>query len=349
MSISQKRNPALDVIRIFALICVIGVHFFAQNEFYVSIIAGKRMYLMTLLRNAFMICVPLFIILSGYLMSKKTLTKKHYWGLEKTISIYLIISIITIIYKAIFLKEVYPLKSIIFQILEFSGAPYSWYIEMYIGLYLMIPFLNILYNNLKTKKQKQALIFTLLILTSLPNIVNVHRHILPNWWARIYPITYYFLGCYLHDFPLKISKKKLALLFFITVILFGSFNFTLSYGQNYINGAWQDWGSLPIVVMTLCAFSFIINLNFKKISETTKIILAKISDLCLGAYLISYIFDQFYYRKLNAYVKEVPLRLNYFILMVAAVLISSLIASWIVNTVYTLIKKFILYKLQKKS
>ena len=32
---------------------------------------GKRMLVMTVMRSAFMICVPLFIMLTGYLMSRR--------------------------------------------------------------------------------------------------------------------------------------------------------------------------------------------------------------------------------------------------------------------------------------
>lgn len=348
MSIDQKRNPALDIIRIIALTGVIAVHFFLNTEFYYFIVAGKRLFLMTVLRNALMVCVPLFLILSGYLMNKKSLSKKYYYGLEKTISIYLSISIITILYRSIILKESYSFGGVIFQILGFSAAPYSWYIEMYIGLYLLIPFLNVLYNGLEGQRQKQVLILTLLFLTSLPNIVNTQQDILPNWWSIIYPLTYYFLGCYLNEFPWKCSNRLNACVFFTMVVLFGSFNFVMSHDRLYFDGPWQDWGSLPIVIMTICVFSFVLNLNLQKLSTTIRNCLAEISDLCLGVYLISYIFDSCYYKILNTRVTEVPLRLNYFPLMVIAVLISSLVGSWIVNRIYISIK-LILARIRNKT
>ena len=95
---------------------------------------------------------------------------------------------------------------------------------MYIGLFLLIPFLNIIYNNLKSQKHKQILVWTLFCLTILPSMFNIFNFetshwwavpsssdifskIVPAWWINFYPITYYFVGCYLREYGLKIKTK----------------------------------------------------------------------------------------------------------------------------------------------
>lgn len=54
----QKRNTSLDLLRIIALFCVISVHFFLNNGFYDQTVVGKRMFIMTVMRSTFMVCVP---------------------------------------------------------------------------------------------------------------------------------------------------------------------------------------------------------------------------------------------------------------------------------------------------
>ena len=71
----SRRSSALDITRIVALFTVISVHFFLNNGFYSEPMFGKRMLVMTVMRSAFMICVPLFIMLTGYLMSRKSLSR----------------------------------------------------------------------------------------------------------------------------------------------------------------------------------------------------------------------------------------------------------------------------------
>ena len=152
----KERKFELDLIRCFALFSVIAVHFFLNTGFYNEIIVGKSFYLMTLIRSFFMVCVPLFIILTGYLKNKKSLSKKYYLGIVKIIAIYLIVSIICLIFKRVYLLEEISFKTAIKQILNFSAAPYSWYVEMYIGLFLLIPFLNLIFNNLKNQKEAKC-------------------------------------------------------------------------------------------------------------------------------------------------------------------------------------------------
>ena len=72
---STKRNPAMDIIRILAFFFVVSIHFFLNNDFYLTPVKGERMFIMTIMRSCFIICVPLFITLSGYLLRKKQLEK----------------------------------------------------------------------------------------------------------------------------------------------------------------------------------------------------------------------------------------------------------------------------------
>lgn len=68
---TQNRNPAMDLIRCVALLCVVGVHFFMHTGFYEQTVQGVGMYIAMVLRTFLMVCVPLFLILSGYLMRTK--------------------------------------------------------------------------------------------------------------------------------------------------------------------------------------------------------------------------------------------------------------------------------------
>lgn len=64
---TRKRDLRLDIIRCIAAFSVISVHFLSHIQYYEASMEGRRMFLMTLMRTAFMVCVPLFLILTGYL------------------------------------------------------------------------------------------------------------------------------------------------------------------------------------------------------------------------------------------------------------------------------------------
>ena len=131
-----SRDPSMDVIRCFALLCVIAVHFFLNIKFYDSEVAGPRMVLMTLMRTSLMVCVPLFILLSGYLMCRKAPNKAYYAKISKTIVIYILASLCCLAYKWACQDAELTLSGTLTGILAFTAAPYSWYIEMYLGLFM---------------------------------------------------------------------------------------------------------------------------------------------------------------------------------------------------------------------
>lgn len=136
----KMRNPAADVIRCLACYLVVSVLFFANGGAYSVDIHGKRMYVMIMIRCTSIICVPLFLILSGYLMNKVSLSRLYYIKRIKIIVVYILASIMCEIYNVIYLHQNRTLLDCIKGILAFESAKYSWYVEMYIGLALLIPF-----------------------------------------------------------------------------------------------------------------------------------------------------------------------------------------------------------------
>lgn len=329
----NSRNSALDILRIFAFFCVISVHFFLHIGFYNTLITGKEMYIMMIMRTFFMVCVPLFITLSGYLLINKVPGKKYYKGIIKTLFIYVAVSVICIIFKHFFMEQPYTFGGAIKGILNFTGANYSWYIEMYIGLFLLAPFLNIMYKG--AGKHKKTLIITLIFLTALPQLVNGYMTIIPQWWVGFYPVTYYFLGCYLREFPINLSKKQLfpTLLFF--TILLGSFNYITGKNEFFKWTPLQDYGSIFTLILTIITFLFILKLNPQ--NKVVKKILMYISDLTLGAYLISYVFDMVVYTKIYPNLNLFSHKIFYYPLFVPVIAVCSLIGSLAVNLLYKLI------------
>lgn len=348
----KTRDTSLDVVRIFAVFSVISVHFFLNSGFYQEQITGNAMFGMVFVRSFFMVCVPLFLLLTGYLMSQKTLSKKYYLGIVKTLGIYVLASIACIIYKNMKVPGTYDVKGAILEILSFKAANYSWYIEMYIGLFLLIPFLNLMYRGLKDKKQKQGLIVTLLFLTAIPVVINIHdfytegwwqqpsisnayNKLIPGFWTAIYPLTYYFIGCYLKEFGLSVNKLFSWLFLLFALLFTGSFNYYRSFNGTFAWGSWQDWGALFNVVLAVLVFHIIVKTQWiKKLPSGLKTVLKWLSDLALGAYLVSYIFDSEFYPVLKEHIPLFTERFRYFPVIVLAVFLCSMILSAVLNLIY---------------
>lgn len=240
------------------------------------------------------------------------------------------------------------------EIISFNVGNYSWYIELYLGLILIIPFLNVMWNTISDKQGKKILIVSLIFISSLPSVINVYnfkmsgwwsspiisteyQKIIPDSWSALYPITYYMIGCYLKDFRLSIKKSINFILIVLTICAYGTYMYWRNKGSVFVNGAWCQWYSFFVVILTTLVFNVIIGMDFSKTPNKIRAIAKFISDLTLGAYLVSVIFDIAFYDVLRAKIEIMPQRLNYYIVMVPAVFLCSLILSFIIECVYRLI------------
>lgn len=299
------------------------------------------MLFMCMVRSLFMVCVPLFMILSGYLMWQKTLSRVYYKGLLKTLEIYVLASIACLLFKRFVQGDVeVTVRSGILAILDFDAANYAWYIEMYIGLFLLIPFLNLAYHGLKSQREKQVLVATMILLTLVPRLLNNFNFTVDGWWASpstadkydplvpgfftaMYPITYYFIGAYLREFDWKISKKKNFALLILAVVLFGCYNYWRSDGGKFVWASNSTWGGENLITASLL-FTLLVHIKTEKWPAAFKSALTYISNISLGLYLVSWIFDRIVYDGfLKPAVPEITERWKFYPLAVPAVFLGA--------------------------
>ena len=354
----ESRNTAMDVIRCFALFTVVATHFYSYTGYLRHPMEGFVMYAMTILHQVTLVTIPLFLMLSGYLLKNRKPNRKYYAKLGKTLCIYVLASLFCTVHYYIY-NRIWglPSNSLVFQLISifsYTAAPYGWYINMYISLFLIIPFLNVLYNNLESQRTKQYLILAMLFMSSLPNVVNIFRFddlqwwiqpssvgtyhpLIPDWWYDSYPITYYFIGAYLQEYPLKLKRKQKILLLIGCIFAFGTFQYYRSYPSDYSAGVWQDWGSLFLAIQAVLYFDLLAGLDYSGFSPKLRRLLATASNLSLGAYLVSSIFDEIFYSILKQFVEDVPSRFPWYFVIVPVILICSLALSAVLERIWQML------------
>lgn len=292
-------------------------------------------------------------------MNIKELNRNYYLGIKHTLIVYVIVSIIMIIFRSAYLGDGFGIWRGIHSIINFTGAPYAWYLEMYIGLFLLIPFINLIYTGLDSEKNKKYLIYTMLFLTAVPlffnhlgpnnakevlnpeKIENIYK-IIPSYWTVIYPLTYYFIGAYISEYGIKISSKSLIITFLIVWIGFAAFLCYRSQNIFYYQGEYQSWGSFPIVVMSTIVFELMRRIDFSWISTPGRSILKELLDACLGAYLISYMFDKLVYAQFTNEIDIFQRQFPYILITVPLIFIGSLMVSVLINHSIKIISKKVL-------
>lgn len=358
----MNRNSTLDRIRITALFTLIGYHFLYYMGFYEATCTGWQMLVMCIIRVLFSVNIPLFLLLTGYLMTNKKLEKAYYKKCTRTIWIYLLCCVSSTLYRFVVGGIVTSPYEFLKTVLNFTCCPYAWYVEMYLGLFLLIPFLNVLYHNLPSKCWKQVLVVTFIALTTLPSFFNVYRFeelqwwtqpqsnndffkIVPGWWMAVYPITYDFIGNYIREYGVKIKRSITGILIIAVSALMGCYSYWRSIPGAYNWGPWQDWNSWVNVLMGVLVFAFILGeerkqdvTNQQNASWTRY--LATISKCVFGAYLLSWIAEEVVYHFLPKEQIAVPDRIIFYPVIIVVMGVS-LLLSGAINIVYDMALKVI--------
>lgn len=334
----QTRNVGLDLIRSCAILFVIAGHFFSlHTAFKTSTFEGTSLFIQATISFLFYTGVSLFLLLTGYLNTNKSINKKYYKGGVRVIISYLLFSLITIIFRKYYLHESLSWIQWGLKVLDFSAIPYGWYIEMWIGLFLLTPFLNLLYKTIPDQKQKLILVGTLYIMTALPDLLNRYGvHLVPGFWQQCFPLTFYFIGAYIHEYKPTIRKGWAWMIILGICLINPIFNLIFIHNHTLVQicGSSNGVFGIPIAVLFFLLF-YQLDIH----SKMNKKILAKISVLSLDMYLCCYIFDAIYYPyfKEHYFVNQSQFGI-YFFILVPLVFISSFAVAWLKERTFKLLK-----------
>lgn len=350
----KKRLIGLDIVRTAAILFVITLHATSLSGVFdgeKNIFWGVCLYL----RQLCMSCVPLFLILSGYLQKNKKLSASYYFGV---IPLYLSYAVISALCMLAYAVQGYmngnmdlTLVTAVYKILDFSANGYAWYFEMFLGLFLLIPFLNALYGAVETKRGKLVLILTLAFLTLIPDTVSgfapyyagtssVTLNIFPDFFKTIYPVTYYILGSFIAEFKPKLKGAKKLVALCAPIIPAG-----IIAAYSYARGgyAWymfNGFQTLTVALTAVCVFLALYDVDFDIVP--IKKVFSFISKNTFEMYLFSYLWDNLFYSVLGLGAK-LPLAL-----MVVLVFTCSLASAALVGVAIKPVSKGIIGVLNKK-
>lgn len=215
---TKERNIGIDLLRIFAMLCVVLVHVLSHGGAMeaAALVGGGRYYALKLIQVFGYCAVPVYAIISGYVGVGRKSKFSNLFSLMFTALFY------TILFSAIF----YFLKPDEVGVREMLKAmiPDYWYLLCYCGLFLFMPFLNHILETLeqKTLFQILLLIFVIFSCTS-PIFMAMGRDPfgLLEGFSVLWLIVFYLVGGYLKLYGICKTKikTKMSLLLFGCILL----------------------------------------------------------------------------------------------------------------------------------
>lgn len=317
----KKRDLNLDLIRAAAVTMVVAVHFFLNCGFYETPLTGFRMVAATAVRTLLMVCVPLFLLLTGYLRAGKAWSPGYYRGLGPILLTYFLCSLVCLAFRTVYLRETLSVLDWVRGLLHFDGAPYGWYVEMFIGLYLLSPFLNTMWNALEERAQ-WALLLSVIALTFFASFCNILWHtrvglrLFPEWWRQLWPIGYYLLGMALRKKPLRLRWHVAVVLVMFSTLVGAALHIVGNWGEAV---RWFDlthWDGPFTAVSAVLLFSAMVQWPVERWPLVLRKGIGKVAELSFAIYLLSYISDQLLAAALRETVPVVESRLGWGVLFV---------------------------------
>ncbi|MBR5094678.1 MAG: acyltransferase family protein [Oscillospiraceae bacterium] len=292
----MKRDANLDLIRSVAIVFVLLLHFVMGSGWYGMPDLGFAGWTMELCRALFVSCVPLFLLLSGYLCAEKTLSARYYLGLVRIYVVYLLSCALSLFVRIVVLKEDIGLRQAVGSIFSHQANEYSWYVSMYTGLFLLIPFLNAGYAALKSRRQRRVLVWTLVYLSAVPSLLNMRLHLYEVWWPRLYPLAYYFIGVYLRGYRPRLRTGALAGLLLAALLAAATLDhFASTPGPfNWADYTWYD--GFQTMAIAVLVFLLLLSLDLSRCPKGVAGAIGLVAKLSFTVYLFSGVTDLLIYR-----------------------------------------------------
>lgn len=319
-----RRSYGLDAARAAAGTLVLSVHYFQNYGFYSEPVMGKSMLLACIVRMLCMTCVPLFLLLTGYLCVNRKWGKGYYRKLLPILLTYLLAGTACIAFRIHWQGAALSPREIVRSFTDYSACYHSWYIEMYIGLFLLSPFFNAAWHGLG-ETGKKALVLTLTGLTALPSVVNQLGPVVPDWWTEIYPLTFYAAGAWLREHPIRWKGWKLLACWLGLAALVGVKGYVTAAGGAYSWMPEDNWKSLALLAQSVCLFSCLNQCTGERVPGPVRWCVGRVARLSLAMYLVSYVAEQIIYPVLAQAVPAVYQRIWWMPVALPAVVLCSLL------------------------
>ena len=282
----KSRNIGIDIIKLLAAFLVILLHtqvnYFDESSFTLNY--SLRSALFYMIRYISMCCVPLFLMSTGFLQCRKSLSAEFYIKIKSVLIPYFTITAAGEVFLHASGRHCEDFKELIYAFLGYSSNDYSWYIAMFIGLYVIIPFLNTLWNALD-RRHKLYLLIILVTLTVLPSVQSLPGipKILPEFWCGAYPITYYYTGAYIREFKPGRNLALLPAAVFMPLCM----QYAVSGNGRYVWYVMNGFNSVSAYTISLLIFVLL----YEKKRPKLKII-GRLSAMSLYIYLVSFYTDR---------------------------------------------------------
>ena len=203
----ELHNYGIDLLRVISMLMIIAHHISIHGEVSLDIINANYILLKAVLPLGGKTAVNIFILITGYYVSKQPTVKMHkIMNLIFKMTLFSLILTgmaavfgIVPISKKLFIKALFPVL---------FGNNY-WFVITYIELILIAPLLNIVINGITNRQFKRYLMGAIIAFCIFPTVFGqmIEINDLGNS-NLVWFVIMYFIGAYAREYVKEIKNKS---------------------------------------------------------------------------------------------------------------------------------------------
>lgn len=286
VQIMLKKNINIELIRIIAMIAVVGHHYFRHGGGIEWAAFGTREYVIFWIVDAFLfVCVNLFVLISGYCLVNAPFKLSRFinlWVMVVTYSLFC-----TLIYH--YSENEVSTMSFIKAFIPFTTQAY-WFMTAYSVMLFCSPFLNMAIHSMSKIQHQLTVLGIIFIFSIVPTFFVWARDLITTGMDYQWFIALYIIGAYIKKYGLKFSTKQALAGYILSSLITGGLRIPLGtlsiklINSDVLAGLFFRYNS--VTVLAASVFLFWWGLRIEIQSENIKGIINSISPLTLAVYLI---------------------------------------------------------------
>ncbi|EQC2550382.1 acyltransferase [Enterobacter sichuanensis] len=282
----------INLCRAVAICAIVMIHT-TSFYFYTFQVGSEPWWVGNILNSASRWAVPLFVMISGFLLLNRGKTENVRLFYSRRLSKILVPIIFWSIFYLIFFKYAIMKGASSFgfeQALDklISGRPYShmWFLFMMVGLYIFTPAIDRVFNLLNRLQIFILLMMWFSFSITYTVLLNIYPFKNTMWisWFLLY-VPYFIIGRILPDYNFNKYLVSILLLLSFAVVFMGSYY--LNVENNTRSEFFFDPLSPGVILLSLSVYALLMH---SKIKERYMIMINKISDISMGIFLTHPIF-----------------------------------------------------------
>lgn len=328
----KQRIFYLDLLRSFAIVMVLVLHSISDYIVRPDLYGTASWYIYLVLNAASRTGVPIFLMISGYLMLSSD-RSRDVKGFYKKSLVHIIIPLLFwnvayYAYKCFMGYTVFSFDTLWRSIINNGTEYHLWYLYTLIGIYLLVPFLKVIVDNCSLK-ELGLLLFIMLLCPSVRPFINT---VAPVYIYLFEPLFNGYISCFLMGYifgKVKLDLRKVLCLGAVGIVCLAVsviFHHTHS-SVSAVNLAFNGGYSLPHFGLAAAVFVLARYIFYSRTFLAG--VVSAVSKLSFGIYLVHVMVNDVIFK--NFMIDASPVLISAYIFAVSFTV--SIIISFILNKI----------------